>query len=75
MTSHLRNFQLLRHVDLSGVSGTGLVAEGTVFTCGMVALSWLSDKHCVNIYEDFDTLLKVHGHDGATEVVFDVVID
>lgn len=70
MTSHIRRFHLHRFVDHSGVSGTGIVAEGTVYTCGWVALSWLSGKHCVNIYEDMDTMLAVHGHDGSTEVVF-----
>lgn len=70
MTSQLRNFRLLRHHDTSGVSGTGWVAEGVQFTCGMVALSWLSDKHVVAIYEDMETLIRVHGHGGDTEVVF-----
>lgn len=65
-----RVFYLNRIVDISGVSGTGIVAEGTVYTSGMVSLSWLSDKRCVNVYEDFDTMLSVHGHDGSTEVVF-----
>src|SRR5205085_3748143 len=36
-------FHLLRYEDESGVSGTGWVAEGAVFSNGWVALTWLGE--------------------------------
>ena len=30
----MRNFNLIRHIDVSGLSGTGVVAEGVVFSDG-----------------------------------------
>lgn len=70
MIPSIKLFQLHRHRDVSGVSGVGIVAEGIVFTTGLVAMSWLSDKHCVAMYEDIETVERIHGHDGATVVVF-----
>ena len=37
-----RRFELHRDDDVSGVSGTGVVAEGVLFSSGRVALEWLS---------------------------------
>ncbi len=65
-----RYFQLHRHEDVSGTSGTGIVAEGVEFTNGMCAVSWLSLAHCVNVYKDIKTVETVHGHDGKTKIVF-----
>lgn len=68
---NMRKFHLYREVDVSGTSGTGIVAEGVEFTNGMCALSWLSSMHCVNIYANAKTIEQVHGHDGATRIVFE----
>ena len=38
----MRLFKLQRKVDCSGVSGTGVVAEGVEFDDGQVALRWLT---------------------------------
>ncbi|WP_328995345.1 hypothetical protein OG394_12200 [Kribbella sp. NBC_01245] len=63
-----RTFELVRHADLSGVSGTGVVAEGCVFTDGSVALRWRGDNPATAVWPDLDSVLAVHGHHGATEV-------
>jgi len=39
-----RTFVLHRDEDVSGVSGTGVVAEGVVFSDGAVVVRWLG-KH------------------------------
>jgi hypothetical protein len=65
-----RLFQLHRDEDASGVSGTGIVAEGVEFTSGMVAMTWLSPHRCVNVYESIKTVEQLHGHGGKTRVVF-----
>ncbi len=67
----IRNFHLLRTEDESGVSGTGWVAEGTVFSNGWVVLLWLSEIPSVGIYPSLQAVEHIHGHRGKTRVVFD----
>lgn len=62
----MRIFHLIRKEDVSGVSGTGIVAEGVIFQNGKCVLSWKGDKSSVNIYESLDEMMKVHGHEGKT---------
>lgn len=63
-----RTFLLWRHVDISGVSGTGPVAEGCQFVDGSVALRWRGDNPATAVWPDLDSMLAVHGHQGATEI-------
>lgn len=66
----MRTFELNRQVDLSGVSGTGVVAEGVQFVGGMVALHWLSPTPSVNIYRSVEEMMHIHGHEGCTAIEF-----
>jgi hypothetical protein len=59
---------LVRHRDVSGKSGTGVVAEPTMFSSGWVAVAWLGNRPCVQLWPDLDWILEIHGHEGATEV-------
>lgn len=70
MDSQMRKFVLEREEDESGVSGTGIVAEGVVFTNGFAVLSWLTPLTSVAVYHSIDVLERVHGHGGKTKVVF-----
>lgn len=45
-----RRFRLIRHHDVSGVSGTGPVAEGVQFTDGAVALRWYGDYPTTTVW-------------------------
>ena len=63
-----RTFELVRYRDPSGVSGLGVVAEGCEFTDGSVALRWRGDNPATAVWPDLDSVLAVHGHQGATEV-------
>jgi len=63
-----RLFELYRHVDVTGKSGTGVVAHGTQWTDGTVSLRWLGDTPSFANWADLDTVLAVHGHEGATVV-------
>ncbi|MEV0285063.1 hypothetical protein AB0H36_13220 [Kribbella sp. NPDC050820] len=63
-----RTFELVRYRDPSGVSGTGVVAEGCVFSDGSVALRWCGSNPATAVWPDIDSVLAVHGHQGATEV-------
>lgn len=68
----MRRFQLQRDVDVSGVSGTGTVAEGIEFTDGTVALRWCSDWPTSVVFHDrgMAAVEAIHGHGGATRIVW-----
>lgn len=63
-----QTFELVRYVDVSGVSGTGTIAEGCVFTDGSVALRWHGSNPSTAIWPNLDSIIAVHGHRGATVV-------
>ena len=63
-----QTFELVRYHDVSGVSGTGTVAEGCVFTDGSVALRWHGPNPSTAIWPNIEAILAVHGHHGATVV-------
>ena len=66
----MKTFYLLRKEDISGVSGTGYVAEGVIFADGRVALSWLVEPGSINIYDTLKECIEVHGHNGCTKIVY-----
>ena len=65
----MKTFFLNRKEDVSGVSGTGIVAEGVIFSDGQVVLSWFGQHHSITIWPSLDDMLAVHGHEGRTEIV------
>ncbi len=74
-------FTLIRHVDQSGVSGTGRVLDGVVFHTGQVVVCWRSDISAdkpgyssLAIYDSWDAFLHIHVHPHppeASEIRFD----
>lgn len=70
-TNYTRTFRLVRHDDVSGVSGTGVVAEGVQWSDGQVAIHWLGEWVSTSIWPGIDIALAVHGHQGATVVEWD----
>lgn len=65
-----RAFHLVRYDDVSGVSGTGIVANGAQMPDGTIALRW-----CVpdlpstwNLFDSLEDLLRLNGHKGRTVV-------
>ncbi len=64
----VRRFVLVRHADVSGVSGVGIVAEGVRFTSGQIALQWRREPMALSVFASIGDLLRVHGHGGSTEV-------
>jgi len=67
-----RRFELHRITDITGVSGTGVVADGVVFPDGVVALRWRSDWPTSVVFHDrgIESVQAVHGHGGATRIVW-----
>ena len=62
----MRMFSVVRTEDVSGVSGTGKVAEGVEFTDGSVAMRWLGDTKSTVLYDSIVDAIKIHGHGGKT---------
>lgn len=70
--TEMRRFVLERDEDMSGVSGTGRVAEGVEFGDGIVALRWLGGFPTSIVFHDqgMDSVVAVHGHAGRTRIVW-----
>lgn len=70
-TGRARRFELHRDTDHTGVSGTGVVAEGVLFRNGNVVVSWLGEHATVTTYpQGMATVEAVHGHGGSTRIVW-----
>ena len=63
-------FVLVRDQDVTGRSGTGVVAEGAEFSDGQAVLKWLKEPYSLGVYSSIEELLQVHGHEGNTHVEF-----
>ncbi len=59
----MRTFTLERVNDESGVSGTGIVLEGTVFQDGKVVIRWLAGHvgaQSTAIYDSWHDFSRIH---------------
>lgn len=65
-----RTFEFHRDADVSGVSGTGTVADGIVFDDGHVALRWRGERRSTVTWSSIEDAVAVHGHDGKTRLVW-----
>ncbi len=68
----LRAFHLVRRDDPTGISGTGCVAEGVVFSSGWVAMTWLSETPTITFYSSVAQVETLHGHHGTTSLEFGI---
>ncbi len=66
----MRLFILVRDVDPSGVSGLGDVAEGVEFSDKTVVLRWRGSTGSTAVHSSIECVKNVHGHNGATRVVY-----
>ena len=66
----MRRFELHRDADTSGVSGTGVVAQGVQFDDGACALHWLSQHTSTAVYASAGDIEAIHGHGGLTRLVW-----
>lgn len=62
-------YKLVRNVDVSGVSGTGLVAWATEYPNGMTTVAWEGEVKSIVVYHSLAEAVKIHGHEGATEFI------
>ncbi len=70
--SGARAFVLERITDVSGVSGTGIVAHGVEFPDGCVALRWVGSNPTSVVFHDngIASVQAIHGHGGKTQIVW-----
>lgn len=66
----MRRFNLVRHEDESGVSGTGNVAQGVEFDDGTAVMRWLTATPSTAFYANVVDLENIHGHGGKTVVSY-----
>jgi hypothetical protein len=65
-----RPFVLQRDLDLTGVSGTGTVADGIEFPDGTVTVRWRGEHASTVVWGSLADALHVHGHADTTRVVW-----
>lgn len=66
----MRRFELHRVEDKTGVSGTGVVAEGIEFSDGYACLRWKTQFRSTTVYSSMKDVDAIHGHGGTTKIVW-----
>lgn len=65
-------FYLYRQHDATGISGTGVVAEGVRFEDGTCAMRWCVPGQAAStaVYTSITDLIAIHGLNGSTIVMW-----
>lgn len=63
-------FHLQRDHDITGVSGTGTVADGVLWLDGTVTIRWRGPRPSTVNWQSLDDAMAIHGHGGATRIVW-----
>ncbi|MBL1100117.1 hypothetical protein [Streptomyces coffeae] len=71
----VRVFHLQRDRDVSGVSGTGTVADGCQWPDSTVTIRWRGDRPSTVNWASLADAEHVHGHGGATRIVWADALD
>lgn len=75
--THTRTFVLIRDVDVTGMSGTGPVADGVVFPDGTTVLRWRDVtgpnydrgvRATTVVHPSPTSVEALHGHNGVTRI-------
>jgi hypothetical protein len=58
----MRRFTMSRDFDVSGVSGTGVVLEGVLFSTGVVVVHWLTPppRGSISVWDSIEQFLDIH---------------
>ena len=75
MSNHPHLFAMIRHADVTGVSGVGRVLDGVVFADGQTVVRWCvpGKPLSTELYATFAEFLSIHvdSHPtNATEIVW-----
>ena len=66
----MKRAYLDRLKDISGISGTGKIAEVAVSSDGRVAVFWPEPFPSVAVFSNNKAMLGAHGHNGRTKLVY-----
>lgn len=69
--SESSRFHLARDVDVSGVSGVGVVADGIEFPDGTCVIRWRGERQSTVVWPSIADVEAIHGHGGATRIMWD----
>lgn len=64
-------FILRRHHDVTGVSGSGIVADGALFPAagkGVAVVRWRGERGSTVVWDHLGHVKEIHGHDGNTVI-------
>ncbi len=70
LTSSTRRFYMMRHSDVSGVSGTGKVLEGVQLPSGKIVVEWRPPLVSVCLYNSIADFEAIHSHEGKANIVW-----
>lgn len=65
-----KRFRLVRDIDVTGASGTGIVAHGVLWPDGTVSIRWAGDRPSIVHWGCLEDAEAIHGHGGATSFVW-----
>ncbi|MEU1152648.1 hypothetical protein ABZ369_06465 [Streptomyces sp. NPDC005918] len=65
-----RLFRLERDTDVTGISGTGTVADGVKWPDGSTSIRWRGDRPSIVHWARLEDAEAIHGHGGATRFVW-----
>jgi hypothetical protein len=68
----MRKFVMHREHDASGVSGTGIVLEGVLFSTGVVVIHWLTPppRGSISVFDSLEQFLAIHVQPHPTNHAF-----
>jgi len=66
----VRPFYLMRHSDVNGLSGVGVVGTGVVFANNTTVFQWSTYSSSLEIHTSLEVFTALHSHNGASEVIF-----
>ena len=67
----MKTFVLNRKIDVTGISSKGIVCEGCILSNGKVILNWLGETSSIVIHDNIENVIKIHCHNGQTEIIYD----
>lgn len=67
----MKRFYLLRHEDLHGHAGLGVVAEGVIHGDGTGSFTWLTSRKTITAFLRITDIKELHEHGGRTEIVIE----
>lgn len=62
-------FDMVRDVDVTGISGAGVIGTVTEYADGDTVLHWDTETPSTTVYHDIRHIEALHGHGGATRLV------